>query len=125
MKIANTLSIILGLVLFILAAQWIIYPDSASDSLNMLYLDGEGRNTQIRDFSALFFTTSLLCFLSLFTKNFQWILATGITFISAAIFSFIASIYHDAPITFTSLAAELIFSSMAFLSAYIFWMDHK
>ena len=64
MKIANILSIILGLVLLILSAQWIFFPESASESLNMIYLDGEGRNTQIRDFSALFWTTSVLCFFS-------------------------------------------------------------
>ena len=91
----------------------------------MIYLDGEGRNTQIRDFSALFWTTSILCFLSLITKNYQWILSTGILFLSAAVFSIIASIYHNAPITYSSLSAELIFSSMAFISAYMFWINYK
>ena len=125
MKIANILSIILGLVLLILSAQWIFFPESASESLNMIYLDGEGRNTQIRDFSALFWTTSMLCFLSLITKKYQWILSTGILFLSAAVFSVIASIYHNAPITYSSLSAELIFSSMAFISAYMFWINYK
>ena len=113
MKIANILSIILGLVHLIISAQWIFFPESASESLNMIYLDGEGRNTQIRDFSALFWTTSLLCFFSLVTKSYQWILSTGILFLSAAVFSIIASIYHNAPITYSSLSAELIFSSIA------------
>ena len=85
MKIANILSIILGLVLLILSSQWIFFPESASESLNMIYLDGEGRNTQIRDFSALFWTTSMLCFMSLVTKSYQWILSTGILFLSAGL----------------------------------------
>ena len=54
MKIANTLSLILGSVLLIISFQWIFIPASAAESLNMIFLDGEGRNTQIRDFTALF-----------------------------------------------------------------------
>ena len=125
MRIANILSIFLGIVLIILSLQWILYPEAAAESLNMIYLEGEGRNTQIRDFSALFWTTSMLCFLSIITKNYQWILSTGILFLSAAVFSVFASIYHDAPITYSSLSAELIFSSMAFISAYMFWINYK
>ena len=69
MKIANILSAILGLVLATLSIQWIFNPEAAADSLGMLYLEGEGRNTQIRDFTAFFMGTSIMCFLSLFTKH--------------------------------------------------------
>ena len=55
MKIANILSAILGLVLATLSIQWIFNPEAAADSLGMLYLEGEGRNTQIRDFTAFFY----------------------------------------------------------------------
>ena len=48
MKIANTLSSVLGIVLLLIALQWIFMPASAAESLGMLYLDGDGRNTQIR-----------------------------------------------------------------------------
>ena len=65
MKIPNTLSILLGTVLTIISLQWIFIPESAAESLNMMYLDGEGRSTQIRDFTALFLTTAILCFFSL------------------------------------------------------------
>ena len=54
MRIANILSIFLGIVLIILSLQWILYPEAAAESLNMIYLEGEGRNTQIRDFTAFF-----------------------------------------------------------------------
>ena len=42
MKIANTLSSVLGVVLFLIALQWIFTPASAAESLGMLYLEGEG-----------------------------------------------------------------------------------
>ena len=57
--------------------------------------------------------------------SFLNILSTGILFLSAAVFSIIASIYHNAPITYSSLSAELIFSSMAFISAYMFSINYK
>lgn len=68
MKIANILSILLGTVLLIISIQWIFAPEMAAQSLNMIYLEGEGRNTQIRDFTALFLGTSTMCFF-LFLQN--------------------------------------------------------
>ena len=59
MKIPNTLSILLGTVLILIAAQWIFTPQTAAESLSMTFLDGDGRNTQIRDFTALFLATSM------------------------------------------------------------------
>ena len=60
MKIPNILSILLGTVLTIISLQWIFIPESAAESLGMMYLEGEGRSTQIRDFTALFLTLSLI-----------------------------------------------------------------
>jgi len=54
MKVANVLSILLTVVLGLIAAQWIISPESAALSLNMPYLEGDARNTQVRDFTAFF-----------------------------------------------------------------------
>ena len=50
MKIANTLSILLAIVLGIISAQWIFLPESAAQSLSMVYMEGDARNTQVRDF---------------------------------------------------------------------------
>jgi hypothetical protein len=47
MKIANILSILLGTVLILIAAQWIFTPQTAAESLSMTFLEGDGRNTQI------------------------------------------------------------------------------
>ena len=68
MKIANILSILLGTVLILIAAQWIFTPQTAAESLSMTFLEGDGRNTQIRDFTALFLSTSL-CAMHLFLQN--------------------------------------------------------
>ena len=45
MKIANALSIVLGLVLFLIAAQWIFMPATAAETLSMPFLEGDARNT--------------------------------------------------------------------------------
>ena len=49
-------------------------PASAAESLGMAYLDGEGRNTQIRDFTAFFLATSIMCYLSFATKKYEYII---------------------------------------------------
>ena len=117
MKIANTLSILLGTVFLFLSIQWIFTPQTAAESLGMIYLEGEGRNTQIRDFTAFFLGTSIICFLSFFTKQYQWILSAGIIYLLAAIFNITASLYHEAPTTPLSLVAEILFFIIAFVSA--------
>jgi len=118
MKIANTLSSVLGVVLFLIALQWIFTPASAAESLGMLYLEGEGRNTQIRDFTAFFLTSSIMCFLSLSSKKYEYIFCCGLIYLFAGTFNIIASISHDAPLGISSLIAEILFASMAFTAAF-------
>jgi hypothetical protein len=118
MKIPNILSILLGTVLTIISLQWIFIPESAAESLKMIYLDGEGRSTQIRDFTALFLTTAILCFISLVTKQYQWIFSVGILYTIAGIFNVLAYLNHGAPLALSSLISEIIFSLMAFTAAF-------
>ena len=120
MKLANILSGILGLVLTIIAIRWILLPEESANSLGMILLDGSGRNTQIRDFTSIFASTAIFCFLSIATKQFQWIFSSGIIFLIIAIMSIVASQLHEAPITYSSLIAEIIFAMIAFASAFLY-----
>ena len=120
MKIAYTLSGILGVVLAIIALRWILSPEDSANSLGMVLLEGAGRNTQIRDFTALFASTSIFCFISITTRQYQWIFSSGIVFSLIALISVLASQLHDAPLTYSSLIAEIIFAVMAFTSAFIY-----
>jgi len=120
MKIANTLSILLGAVLGILSLQWIFLPESAAQSLSMIYMEGDARNTQVRDFTAFFLGTSIMSILSFLTKQYQWILSAGIIFLIAGVFNVLTAVNHDTDVAITSLISEIIFTSMAFISAYIY-----
>ena len=120
MKLANILSGILGIVLTIIAIRWILLPEESANSLGMILLDGSGRNTQIRDFTSIFASTAIFCSLSIATKQFQWIFSSGIIFSIIAIISVVASQLHDAPITYSSLIAEIIFAMIAFTSAFLY-----
>ena len=125
MKIANTLSSVLGVVLLLIALQWIFMPASAAESLGMLFLEGDGRNTQIRDFTAFFLASSIMCFLSLSSKKYEFIFCCGLVYIFAAIFNVISSIYHGAPLGLSSLISEIVFTSMAYIAALNFKKAHK
>ena len=125
MKIANTLSSVLGVVLLLIALQWIFMPASAAESLGMLFLEGDGRNTQIRDFTAFFLASSIMCFLSLSSKKYEFIFCCGLVYMFAAIFNVISSIYHGAPLGLSSLISEIVFTSMAFIAALNFKKAHK
>jgi len=118
MKIANTLSLILGAVLLLISIQWIFMPAVAAETLNMIYLEGEGRNTQIRDFTAFFLATSSMCFLSFATKKYEFIFSCGLVYMLAAVFNIFASVSHEAPLALSSLVSEIVFTLMAWISAY-------
>ena len=118
MKIANTLSLVLGAVLLLISIQWIFMPAVAAETLNMIYLEGQGRNTQIRDFIAFFLATSTMCFLSFATKKYEFIFSCGLVYMLAAVFNIFASISHEAPLAMSSLVSEIVFTSMAWISAY-------
>ena len=120
MKIANILSALLGTVLALIARQWIFTPETAAELLNMNYLEGEGRNTQIRDFTAFFLGTAIMSYLSFITKQYQWIFSAGIIFLIAAIFNVLASLNHDATLVISSLISEILFLSIAFISAVLY-----
>ena len=120
MKIAYTLSGILGVVLAIIALRWILSPEDSANSLGMVLLDGAGRNTQIRDFTALFASTSIFCFISITTRQYQWIFSSGIVFLLIALIRVLASQLHEASLTYSSLIAEIIFAVIAFTSAFIY-----
>ena len=118
MKIANILSLTLGAVLLLISIQWIFMPAVAAETLNMIYLEGEGRNTQIRDFTAFFLATSSMCFLSFATKKYEFIFSCGLVYMLAAVFNIFASISHEAPLALSSLVSEIVFTLMAWISAY-------
>ena len=120
MKLAQTLSGILGLVLAIIAIRWMISPEESAESLNMILLEGEGRNTQIRDFTGIFLSTSVFCFISMITRQYQWVCCAGLVFLIIALMSIMASQIHLAPITYSSLIAEVIFAVMALVSSFLF-----
>ena len=119
MKIENILLSILTLVLSLIALGWIVSPESSANSIDMILLDGKGRNTQVRDFTALFLGTSIMSLLSFITRQYQWVLSAGIIFSIMIVMSFISSFYHDSLISYQSLVAEIIFAAMAISSALL------
>ena len=120
MKLANILSILLATVLGVISLQWILSPETAAQSLSMIYMEGDARNTQVRDFTAFFLGTSIMSILSFLTKQYQWIFSAGIIFLIAAIFNVLTSINYATDIAVASLISEIIFTCMAFTSAYIY-----
>ena len=120
MKIANILSIILAVILGIISLQWIFSPEEAANSLSMIYMEGDARNTQVRDFTAFFLGTAIMSLLSYITKQYQWIFSAGIVYLIAAIYNVLTSINHETDVAVASLVSEIIFTFMAFTAAYIY-----
>ena len=124
MKIENILLSILTLVLSLIALGWIVSPESSANSIDMILLDGKGRNTQVRDFTALFLGTSIMSLLSFITRQYQWVLSAGIIFSISIVMSFTSSLYLNSFISYHSLLPELLFATMALSSAFLFTFKH-
>jgi len=58
--------------------------------------------------------------LSFVTKQYQWICSAGLIFLIAGIFNVLTAINYETEIAIASLISELIFTSMAFIAAYIY-----
>ena len=67
--IARLLSFLPGLLFLSVAYTWVTNPSKAANDLDMVYLEGLGRSTQIGDFSAFFISVSLFCIIGSIFKN--------------------------------------------------------
>ena len=81
-------------------------------------------NTQVRDFTAFFLGTSIMALLSFITKQYQWIFSAGIIFLIAGIFNVLTAFNHETNVAISSLIAEIIFTSIALVSAYLYKLNN-
>ena len=108
------------------------HPDNASAGCHHRLVSGQGSAPAAaqlvagwrqalevsRDFTAFFLASSIMCFLSLSSKKYEYIFCCGLIYLFAGTFNILASISHDAPLGLSSLIAEIVFALMAFTAAF-------
>tara|TARA_B100000123_G_scaffold199628_1_gene149919 strand:- start:519 stop:890 length:372 start_codon:yes stop_codon:yes gene_type:complete len=116
MKIIKFLPLIPAVLLAIISLNWIFMPETAAESLGLIFNDPLEKNTIIRDFTAFFLSTCIFCFLGFFTKSPEWLYASGIIFFIALVFNVVATIFHNASFSADAFMVEVILAIICFLS---------
>jgi hypothetical protein len=121
--IARILSGLVGVVMLISALNWIIDPVAAAASLeikeSLSEVGGEtllGRNTLIGDFTAFFFTASILSCLGSYRNEHEWLYGPLVLLGSAAIFRLTAGVMHGTAFWVTGIISEILFAIMLIVS---------
>ncbi len=107
---------LLGLLLGVSFLNWLLDPAKAAEMLGMPLLDGVGRNSQVGDFTAFFFTLTVLIGLGVWRRQPQPLLGACLLLGSAALFRVLSSLLHDATLAPVSVAVEV--AGTAVLLAY-------
>ena len=107
---------LLGLLLGASFLSWLLTPAKAAATLGMPLLDGVGRNSQVGDFTAFFFTLTVLIGFGVWRKQPQPLLCACLLLGSAALFRVLSALLHDATLAPVSVAVEV--AGSAVLLAY-------
>ena len=108
---------IIGVFMLSIAFNWILDPSSAAEGLSMSLLDGQGRNTQIGDFTSFFFTAGVMAIIGSFRNEHVWLYATICLLGSAAIFRIFAGFFHGADLLISAIIFEIMCSIILLISA--------
>lgn len=100
-------SALFGLLFGVSFLNWLLAPAGAAATLGMPLLDGVGRNTQIGDFTAFFFTLTVLIGLGTWRKQPQPLLGACLLLGSAAVFRILSALFHEATLAPVSVAVEV------------------
>ena len=114
---ARIVSGIIGVFMLSIAFNWILDPSSAAEGLSMSLLDGQGRNTQIGDFTSFFFTAGVMAIIGSFRNEHVWLYATICLLGSAAIFRIFAGFFHGADLLISAIIFEIMCSIILLISA--------
>lgn len=99
-----------GLLFGISFLNWLLAPAAAAEMLGMPLLDGVGRNTQIGDFTAFFFTLTVLIGAGLWRRQAEPLFIACLLLGSAALFRLLAALLHDATLAPVSVGVEVVAS---------------
>lgn len=117
------LSALFGLLFAVIFLNWLLAPAGAAATLGMPLLDGMGRNTQIGDFTAFFFTLTVLIVLGVWRKQPLPLLGACLLLGSAALFRVLAALLHEATLAPVSVAVEV--AGSVILLAYASRLRHS
>lgn len=106
-----------GALFSLIAVQWLLSPADAAQSLELPFLSGAARSTQIGDTGAFFLGIGACFLLGAIRLERQWFQAAALLVGGAAFYRVVAWAMHEAPFTTDKIGIELFTLAIAAFAA--------
>lgn len=107
-RILLILSGALSAVLLLAALRWVIDPEGAAAAIQMVLLEGPGRNSQIGDVGAFFFGMGGFAAYGVWKKRPEFLFSAAFLIGTAAVLRVLSGMIHDAPTIWSAVVFEVI-----------------
>ena len=111
-KTLQILSGALGAILLVIALRWVFDPAGAAESLQMIFMEGAGRNSLIGDVGAFFFGMGGFAAFGVWKKRPEFLFAAAFLIAVAAALRIFSGFIHDAPTIWSAVIFEVVASSV-------------
>ena len=111
----KTLQIVSGAlsaILLVIALRWVFDPAGAAESLQMIFMEGAGRNSLIGDVGAFFFGMGGFAAFGVWKKRHEFLFAAAFLIGAAAALRIFSGFIHDAPTIWSAVVFEAVASSV-------------
>lgn len=111
-KTLQILSSALSAILLVIALRWVFDPAGAAESLQMIFMEGAGRNSLIGDVGAFFFGMGGFAAFGVWKKRAEFLFAAAFLIGAAAALRIFSGFIHDAPTIWSAVIFEVVTSSV-------------
>ena len=102
----------LSAILLVIALRWVFDPAGAAESLQMIFMEGAGRNSLIGDVGAFFFGMGGFAAFGVWKKRPEFLFAAAFLIGTAAALRIFSGFIHDAPTIWSAVIFEVVASSV-------------
>lgn len=111
-KILQILSGVFSGFLLVMAVRWVFDPAGAAEALQMVLMEGAGRNSQIGDVGAFFFGMGGFAAYGVWKKRPEFLFSAAFLIATAAVLRVFSGFMHDAPTIWSAVVFEVVVATV-------------
>jgi hypothetical protein len=111
-KILQILSGVFSAFLLVMAVRWVFDPAGAAEALQMVLMEGTGRNSQIGDVGAFFFGMGGFAAYGVWKKRPEFLFSAAFLIATAAVLRVFSGFMHDAPTIWSAVVFEVVVATV-------------
>ena len=111
-KILQILSGVFSAFLLVMAVRWVFDPAGAAEALQMVLMEGTGRNSQIGAVGAFFFGMGGFAAYGVWKKRPEFLFSAAFLIATAAVLRVFSGFMHDAPTIWSAVVFEVVVATV-------------